>query len=146
MLVLNAIALCMELGVVGTTIGSLLSELRNPHLTASDKAEAERRKTKEVVATAVSIVASLVTFCITFIGAGDFFTGVRIAGMRISAAGGKMTRVSSEVRSHSRRQMSSRNCWSDIEDAPQDAEADMEASVILTGDRQASPARQGKEL
>jgi hypothetical protein len=146
MLVLHAVALCMELGVVGATIGSLLSELRNPHLSAVNKADAQRRKTKEVAATAVSIVASLITFCITVIGAGDFFTGVKIAGMRLSAAGRKSTRLSSEVRSNSRRQASSRNCWSDIEDAPQEAEADMQASVILTGDRQASSARQGKEL
>jgi hypothetical protein len=146
MLALHAIALCMELGVVGATIGSLLSELRNPYLSAVNKSEAEKRKTKEVVATSVSIVVSLITFCITIIGAGDFFTGVKIAGMRLSAAGRKMTMVSSEVRSHSRRQMSSRNCWSDIEDAPQDAVADMEASVVVAGDRQASSATQDKEL
>jgi hypothetical protein len=146
MLVLHAVALCMELGVVGATLGSLLSELPNPHLSAVNKADAQRRKTREVVATSVSIVASLITFCITVLGAGDFFLGVKIAGMRLSAAGRKRTRVSSEVRSSSRRQTSSRNCWSDIENAPLDAEADMEASVILTGDGQASSARQGKEL
>jgi hypothetical protein len=146
MLVLNAVALCMELGVVGATIGSLLSEIRNPHLTASNKAEAHRRRTKEVVATAVSIAASLITFCITVIGAGDFFSGIKIAGMRISAAGRAMSKVSFEVRSNSRRRTSSRNCWSEIEDAPQDAEACTEESVILTGVRQASSASQGKEL
>jgi hypothetical protein len=146
MLVLHASALCMELGVVGTSISSLLSELHDPHLSEVNRAEAKKKKTEEVVATSVSIFASVITFCITVIGAGDFYLGVKIAGNRLSAAGRKLSRLSSEVRSFSRRQTSSRNCWSETKDAPQDDEADGEGSYILTGDTQEDCARQAKDL
>jgi hypothetical protein len=140
-LILHAVAMCMELGVVGATLGSLLSELKDPTLSQLHKADSQRQKKKrEVVATSVSIAASVLTFGITVLGAGDFFTGLTVAGTQIRAASFSMSRLSSGRRSSSRRDASSRISWSRIEQIEANAEADD------AEDRQEISAVNGKEL
>jgi hypothetical protein len=86
MFALAVIAMTTELGVLGVTLLILLSELRHPHLSISEKTTAYQKKRKEVVATSVSIVASCITLAITILGSGDFLSGVRIVEVRMSAA------------------------------------------------------------
>jgi hypothetical protein len=58
---LTVMAMTMELGVLGVTMFSLLSELCRPHLAISKNGSAWQKKRTEDVATSVSIAASIIT-------------------------------------------------------------------------------------
>jgi hypothetical protein len=154
MFVLTMITMTMEFGVLGSTICSLLSELRNPHLSTSLKETAKKKRRREVVATSVSLAVSSVTFGITILGAGDFLSGLRIARKQITSAGRAVASMSFDVRagsrmsigtrSGSRRQPSSRNCWSETEEAGPDDEILDKCSFRQTADRDGGSATHGK--
>jgi hypothetical protein len=133
MFALTVIAMTMELGVLGVTLFSLLSELRHPHLSVSKKGSAFQKKRQEVVATSVSIVASSVTLGITILGSGDFFSGARIMGRRISAAG--RAAFGMPVRNVSHQQLTSRNCCPEVEDDKLDQKTGSETSLSQNGGR-----------
>jgi hypothetical protein len=107
------ITMAMEFGVLGATICSLLSEFRNPHLSASDKGSAHKRHRREIAANSVSLALSSFTFGMTILGAGSFFTGVRIAGTRIRMASRVVSRMHIDMRAGSRSSLSTRNCISE---------------------------------
>jgi hypothetical protein len=160
MYALTVIAMNMELGVLGVTLFSLLSELGNPHLSISKTGSAYQKKRKEVVATSVSIVASSVTLGITILGSGDFLSGVRKVGGRMSAASRAVLgmpvdvlsvpnrRLSSRKCSHrqlssrncSQRQLSSRNSFSAVEDVEMKDKTGSESRLSQNGERQSSSA------
>jgi hypothetical protein len=133
---LAVMAMIMELGVLGVTMCSLLSELRHPHLSNSHKGSAYQRKRKEIVSTSVSLAASCITFGLTILGAGDVLNGVKIAGKRISAAGRTVLGIAVGVRNDSSRQFSSRNCCLGDEAAHLETETCCKGSLNYDGDRQ----------
>jgi hypothetical protein len=145
MFVLHIIAMSMEIGILVVTMCSLLSELQHPHLSVSQNGPAYQKKRKEVVATSVSLVASIIAFGITILGAGDFLRGVKIVGKRISAAGRAVLGIPVEAdRSVSGRQISSRNCCLKVEDTQVGSERGRECSVSQDGDRQSCSEMHGK--
>jgi hypothetical protein len=127
MFALSMSAISMELGILGVTLSSLLSELHHPHLSMSKKGSAYQRKRQEVVATSVSIVASGITFGMTILGSGDFLLGVRIVGRRMSAAGRAAFGMPLNVGNVSHRQLSSRHCCPEVEDNNLEHETGSEA-------------------
>jgi hypothetical protein len=160
MFALTVMAMTMELGVLGVTLFSLLSELGHPHLSISKTGSAYQKKRKEVVATSVSIVASSITLGITILGSGDFLSGVRIVGGRISAGSRAVLGMPVDVlsvphrhlssrkcsqrqlssRRCSQRQLSSRNSCSEVEHIEMEHETGSESSLSQNGDRQSSSA------
>jgi hypothetical protein len=83
MMILHACGMFLELGIVGVTLASLLSELREERL-SGDPFDPHSR---EIVMTATSLALTIIAFCITMLGAGDTLSGLELAGVRISVAG-----------------------------------------------------------
>jgi hypothetical protein len=111
----------MELGIVGATAFSLSSELRHPHLITSVATSERKRKQREVVATAVSILFTFITFGLTLLGAGDIASGLLKVGMQIRAAGQSVVaRVSARILPASQQQPSNMECCVVVEGAPRD--------------------------
>jgi hypothetical protein len=74
----------LEVVIVGVTLASLLSELRDEQLSGAQRLDPQRR---EIVMTSASLALTVIAFGVTLLGAGDAISGLKLAGERISAAG-----------------------------------------------------------
>lgn len=90
---MHMIALLFEMGIVAVTLASLMSGLRHPDLAGS--IDAVKRRNNQIVATVVSLGATVFTFALTMLGAGDAIKGLKSLGRRISEGGNVvLTRLS----------------------------------------------------
>jgi hypothetical protein len=117
-MLLHVCAMFLELGIVGVTLASLLSELRDEQVAGDHRLQGHHR---EIVMTSTSLALTITTFGITLLGAGDTVTGLKLAVKRISAAGiavaSRVSGSSSCVKSHIH--TSERNDWSGVHDLNQ---------------------------
>jgi hypothetical protein len=82
-MMLHICSMLLESGIVGVTLASLLSELRDEQV-SEDHPHVQQR---EIAMTSASLALAIITFGITMLGAGDTLGGLRLAGKRLSAAG-----------------------------------------------------------
>jgi hypothetical protein len=99
----------LEVGVIGVTLASFLSELRDEKLSGD-----HRDHHREIMMTATSLALTIITLGITILGAGDTLSGLALAGKRISAAGNAVvSKVLGSVKLH--REKLERKVWPDAQ-------------------------------
>jgi hypothetical protein len=83
-MILHTCSMLLESGIVGVTLASLLSELRDGKVSGDHHPHVQRR---EIVMTSASLATAIIAFGVTILGAGDTVGGLKVAGRRLSAAG-----------------------------------------------------------
>jgi hypothetical protein len=82
-MILHVCAMLLEIGIIGVTLSSLLSEIYK----ARSSGDALDHYRKEIVATSASLATAIIAFGVTILGAGDVLSGLELVGKRIIAAG-----------------------------------------------------------
>jgi hypothetical protein len=97
---LHIAAMFLEIGIVGVTLSSLLSELKDD---LSSDAHLRRHR-REIMMTSMSLAFTFITFGITMLGSGDAINGLKVARTQISVAGhaviSRVSTAGSSVSSH----------------------------------------------
>jgi hypothetical protein len=83
-MILHTCSMLLESGIVGVTLASLLSELRDEQVSGDHHPHVQHR---EIVMTSASLATAITAFGVTMLGAGDTVGGLMVAGRRLSAAG-----------------------------------------------------------